>query len=209
MHFSKISITVLTGTATASSYLPELNCTGLAAVLVGAGPVMNEATTIPERLAVISMRTRHYKWHNKPVPLTLVPTSTAFSEEQVKRRDPLQVYHSLTTSLPPAPTIFGGTTLVRKHKPKSTALDSDTAILQRATTTGLTGATEDIESMLQNRAVDWNSGLEITARIQTIQTISPTWSISPKKWHGPHSHPETTATVSHPMDDLPVITASA
>lgn len=73
-----------------------------------------------------------------------------------------------------------------------------------------------MESMLQDRSVDWKSDLEVTVGIQTIY---PTWSVSYKKWHGPQFHQEATAVVNAPVkeesvgamsdtiEDFPVVTA--
>lgn len=93
-----------------------------------------------------------------------------------------------------------------------------TLVSQQTATSELPKTAEGVESMLQNRSVDWMSGLEITA---AIQTITPTWSVSYKKWHGPYSPPKATAVVSGPVEEqsavamgvtteeVPVITASA
>jgi hypothetical protein len=135
MYFSRIVLTVLTGTAAASSYLPELNSTELRSVLVGAGPVITEITTVTEILAAISMRTPHYMWLHKPIPFTRVPTSSAISEEQIRGGDLIRAHHPLIASPPPARALLNGTTLVRTHKHRSTALTAEPATSQPATTT--------------------------------------------------------------------------
>jgi hypothetical protein len=93
-----------------------------------------------------------------------------------------------------------------------------TSVSQQTATRELPKTTEGEEIMLQNRSMDWMSGLKITV---AIQTITPTWSVSYKKWHGPYSPPKATAVVSAPVEEqsavamgvtteeVPVITASA
>jgi len=93
-----------------------------------------------------------------------------------------------------------------------------TLISQQTAISELPKTTEGVENMLQNRSVDWISGLKFTV---AIQTITPTWSVSYKKWHGPYSPPKATAVVSAPVEEqsavamgvtteeVPVITASA
>jgi hypothetical protein len=77
-----------------------------------------------------------------------------------------------------------------------------TLVSQQTATSELPKTTEGVEGMLQNRPVDWMSGLKISV---AIQTITPTWSVFYKKWHGPYSPPKATAVDSAPVEEQSVV----
>jgi hypothetical protein len=153
MYFSKAVLAVLAGTATACSFVIDLNSTKLAAVLAGAGPVITETITVAEHLAVIPIRTPHYQWLNEPVRMTRVPTSSTISENQIApcRRPHIgpEIHVSLSPEMTSSVTfsiynrrIYGHRT--RKHK--SAALASDSLISQPTTTSELPQVTTDLKA---------------------------------------------------------------
>jgi len=107
MYLSKTVLAVFAGTATASSFVPDLNSTELAAVLAGAGPVITETITVTEHLAVIPVRSPRYPWLNIRIQLARVPASSTISEKQIvprrynRTRNPiyLSFYPEMTKSV--------------------------------------------------------------------------------------------------------------
>jgi general stress protein 26 len=153
MYFSKTVLAALAGIATASSLVPDLNSTELAAVLAGAGPFITETITVTEHLAVIPMRTPRYQWLNVPIHPTCVPMSSTISEKQIVPRRCLHISPELHVSLSPEMT-SSATFLThnrriywhRTRKHRSTALASETSILQPTTTSELLQATIDLKA---------------------------------------------------------------
>jgi hypothetical protein len=222
MYFSKIVWAALAGTATASSFLPDLNSTELVAVLAGAGPVIIETITVTEHLAVIPMRTPRYQWLNLPIRLTRIPTSSTIPDRQIVPRQYL--HHGPEFDLSPEMTSSVPHSIsarrIRLHRSrKSTTLAPRTSVSQPTTTSELPKTTDGLKrKALQNMVIEWMPDLKI---VVGVETINPTWSMATKKWHGPHSHPNATTAASAPVEketveavdvsaeDVPVITASA
>lgn len=137
MYFSKILLPVLAGTATASSFLHDLNRTELAAVLAGAGPVITETITVTKHLAVIPTRTPHYQSLHVPIRLTCHPSSSmSISEKQIVPGR--HIFHFSVSPEMTGPVTFSaydrGLHWHRTRKHRSTAVASETSIPQPTTT---------------------------------------------------------------------------